>query len=147
MNSKEFSLTIEGIVKDKKISYLEETVWYCEQNDLDTGQISSLVSNSLKEKMQEITRQEKVSNNSITAIQLKSKNWYGLKIQEQILASENKDLFLQKENFQIQKKIAQKHHKMKNSLEKASLHKKIEQEVAEKKHLLSVPPNNKSTVK
>ena len=85
--------------------------------------------------MKEITRQEKETNNSITAIQLKSKNWYGLKIQEQILASENKDLFLQKENFQIQKKIAQKQHKMKNSLEKASLHKKIEQEVAEKKHL------------
>ena len=103
--------------------------------------------NSLKEKLQEITRQEKETNNSITAIQLKSKNWYGLKIQEQILASENKDLFLQKENSQIQKKIAQKHHKMKNSLEKASLHKKIEKEVAEKKHLLSVPLNNKSTVK
>ena len=103
--------------------------------------------NSLKEKLQEITRQEKKTNNSITAIQLKSKNWYGLKIQEQILASENKNLFLQKENSQIQKKIAQKHHKMKNSLEKASLHKKIEQEVAEKKHLLSVPLKNKSTVK
>ena len=55
--------------------------------------------NSLKEKLQEITRQEKETNNSITAIQLKSKNWYGLKIQEQILASENKELFLQKENF------------------------------------------------
>ena len=103
--------------------------------------------NSLKEKLQEITRQEKKTNNSITAIQLKSKNWYGLKIQEQILASENKNLFLQKENFQIQKKIAQKHHKVKNSLEKASLHKKLEQEVAEKKHLLSVPLNNKSTMK
>ena len=103
--------------------------------------------NSLKEKLQEITRQEKKTNNSITAIQLKSKNWYGLKIQEQILASENKNLFLQKENFQIQKKIAQKHHKMKNSLEKASIHKKIEEEVAEKKHLLSVPLNNKSTMK
>ena len=103
--------------------------------------------NSLKEKLQEITRQEKERNNSITAIQLKSKNWYGLKIQEQILASENKNLFLQKENSQIQKKIAQKHHKMKNSLEKASLHKKIEQEVAEKKLLLSVPLINKSSVK
>ena len=49
MNSKEFSLTIEGIVKEKKISYMDATVWYCEQNDLDTGQISSLVSKSLKE--------------------------------------------------------------------------------------------------
>ena len=102
---------------------------------------------TLKEKLQEITKQEKETKNSITAIQLKSKNWYGLKIQEQILASENKDLFLQKENFQIQKKIAHKHYKIKNSLEKASLHKKIEQEVAEKKRLFSVPVNNKSSVK
>ena len=52
MNSKEFSLIIEGIVKDKKISYMDATVWYCEQNDLDTGQISSLVSKSLKEKIE-----------------------------------------------------------------------------------------------
>ena len=51
-DSKEFSLTIEGIVKDKKISYMDATVWYCEQNDLDTGQISSLVSKSLKEKIE-----------------------------------------------------------------------------------------------
>ena len=52
MNSKEFSLTIEGTVKEKKISYMDATVWYCEQNDLDTGQISSLVSKSLKEKIE-----------------------------------------------------------------------------------------------
>ena len=52
MNSKEFSLPIEDIVKDKKISYMDATVWYCEQNDLDTGQISSLVSKSLKEKIE-----------------------------------------------------------------------------------------------
>ena len=102
---------------------------------------------TLKEKLQEINRQKKETEKSFTAIQLKSKNWYGLKIQEQILASENKGLFLQKENFQIQKKIAHKHHKMKNSLEKASLHKKIEKEVAEKKYLLSVPLKNKSSVK
>ena len=74
---------------------------------------------TLKEKLQEITKQEKETKNSITAIQLKSKNWYGLKIQEQILASENKNFFLKKETFQIQKKIAYKHHKMKSSLEKA----------------------------
>ena len=31
---------------------MDATVWYCEQNDLDTGQISSLVSKSLKEKIE-----------------------------------------------------------------------------------------------
>ena len=52
MNSKEFSLKIESIVKEKRISYMEAIVWYCEQNDIDTGTISSLISKSLKEKIQ-----------------------------------------------------------------------------------------------
>ena len=57
MNSKEFSLTIESIVKEKKISHMDAIVWYCDENNLDTGQISSLVSKSLKEKIQvEATR-------------------------------------------------------------------------------------------
>ena len=51
MNSKEFSLNIESIVKEKRISYMDAIVWYCEQNDIDTGTISSLVSKSLKEKI------------------------------------------------------------------------------------------------
>ena len=49
MNSKEFSLTIEGIVKEKKITHMDAVLWYCEQNELDPSQISSLVSKSLKE--------------------------------------------------------------------------------------------------
>ena len=51
MNSKEFSLNIESIVKEKRISYMDAIIWYCEQNDIDTGTISSLVSKSLKEKI------------------------------------------------------------------------------------------------
>ena len=52
MNSKEFSLKIESIVKDKKISHMDAVVWYCDQNGLDTSQVSSLISKSLKEKIQ-----------------------------------------------------------------------------------------------
>ena len=52
MNSKEFSLKIESIVKEKRITYMEAVVWYCEQNDIDTGSVSSLISKSLKEKIQ-----------------------------------------------------------------------------------------------
>ena len=52
MNSKEFSLTIENIVKEKKISHMDAVIWYCEQNGLDTSQVSSLISKSLKEKIQ-----------------------------------------------------------------------------------------------
>ena len=52
MNSKEFSLKIESIVKEKRIRYMDAVVWYCEQNGLDTSQVSSLISKSLKEKIQ-----------------------------------------------------------------------------------------------
>ena len=52
MNSKEFSLTIEGIVKEKKISHMDAVICYCEQNALDPSQVSSLISKSLKEKIQ-----------------------------------------------------------------------------------------------
>ena len=51
MTSKEFSLKIENIVKEKKISYMDAVVWYCEQNDIDTGTVSNLISKSLKEKI------------------------------------------------------------------------------------------------
>jgi len=52
MNSKEFSLKIESIVKEKKISHMDAIVWYCDENGLDTSQVSSLISKSLKEKIQ-----------------------------------------------------------------------------------------------
>ena len=52
MNSKEFTLKIEGIVKEKRITHMEAVIWYCEQNDIDTGTVSSLISKSLKEKIQ-----------------------------------------------------------------------------------------------
>jgi len=51
MNSKEFSLKIENIVKEKRISYMDAVLWYCEQNDIDPGTVSSLISKSLKEKI------------------------------------------------------------------------------------------------
>jgi len=52
MNSKEFSLKIEGIVKEKRISYMDAVILYCEENDIDTGTVSPLISKSLKEKIQ-----------------------------------------------------------------------------------------------
>jgi hypothetical protein len=52
MNSKEFSLKIENVVKEKKISYIDAVVWYCDQNEIDTGTVSPLISKSLKEKIQ-----------------------------------------------------------------------------------------------
>jgi len=52
VNSKEFSLKIEEVVKQKRISYMDAVVWYCEENNIDTGTVGPLVSKSLKEKIQ-----------------------------------------------------------------------------------------------
>ena len=53
MNSKEFSLIIEGVVKDKRpISYMDAIIWYCEENDIEIETTSRLISKSLKEKIQ-----------------------------------------------------------------------------------------------
>ena len=53
MNSKEFSLIIEGVVKEKRpISYMDAIIWYCEENDIEIETTSRLISKSLKEKIQ-----------------------------------------------------------------------------------------------
>ena len=51
MNSKKFALIIEGIVKEKKISYLDAVLHYCENNDIDTASVGSLINKPLKEKI------------------------------------------------------------------------------------------------
>jgi len=51
MNSKEFSLNIEGVVKEKKISYMDAVILYCEENDIDISTAKPLISKSLKEKI------------------------------------------------------------------------------------------------
>jgi hypothetical protein len=51
MNSKEFSLKIETIVKEKKITYMEAVILYCEEQGIDTGTVSNLISKPLKEKI------------------------------------------------------------------------------------------------
>jgi len=53
MNSKEFSLIIEGVVKEKRpISYMDAIIWYCEENNIEIETTSRLISKSLKEKIQ-----------------------------------------------------------------------------------------------
>jgi len=52
MNSKEFSLLIEGVVKEKRpISYMDAIVWYCETNKIEIETVKRLVSKNLKEKI------------------------------------------------------------------------------------------------
>ena len=53
MNSKEFSLIIEGVVKDKRpITYMDAIIWYCEQNQIEGEAVGRLISKALKEKIQ-----------------------------------------------------------------------------------------------
>jgi hypothetical protein len=51
MNSKEFSLKIESIVKDKRISYMDAVIDYCNINDIDLGTVNPMINKSLKEKI------------------------------------------------------------------------------------------------
>ena len=50
MNSKEFSLKIESIVREKRTSYMDAIIDYCKEIDVDVGTINSMVNKSLKEK-------------------------------------------------------------------------------------------------
>ena len=50
MTSKEFSLKIENIVKEKSISHMD-VLWYCKENSIDEGTVGNLISKSLKEKI------------------------------------------------------------------------------------------------
>ena len=51
MNSKEFSLIIEGVVKDKRpITYMDAIIWYCEENKIEVESVGRLISKALKEK-------------------------------------------------------------------------------------------------
>ena len=52
MNSKKFALTIESIVKDKRISYMDAILKFCEDNEIDPSSVGSLINKSLKEKIQ-----------------------------------------------------------------------------------------------
>ena len=53
MNSKEFSLIIEGVVKDKRpITYMDAIIWYCKENKIEVESVGRLISKALKEKIQ-----------------------------------------------------------------------------------------------
>ena len=52
MYSKKFALTIESIVKEKRISYMDAILKFCEENDIDPSSVGSLINKSLKEKIQ-----------------------------------------------------------------------------------------------
>jgi len=68
MNSKKFSLIIEDIVKEKKITYMDAVISYCEKNDIDPSSIGPLVNKSLKEKIKEEAEKLNLVEKSSTAV-------------------------------------------------------------------------------
>jgi len=67
MNSKEFSLIIEGVVRDKRpITYMDAIILYCEENELEVESVGRLISKVLKEKIQvECTRANLLKANNV----------------------------------------------------------------------------------
>ena len=51
-SANEFSLYIENIVREKKMSYMDAVLDYCKQNFLEPDDISSLINKSLKDKIE-----------------------------------------------------------------------------------------------
>ena len=51
MNSKEFSLKIETMVKEKRCSYMDAVILYCEELEIDPATAKPMISKSLKEKI------------------------------------------------------------------------------------------------
>lgn len=48
----EFSLHIEAIVRDKRMSYMDAVLEYCKENFLEPEDIASLINKSLKDKIE-----------------------------------------------------------------------------------------------
>jgi len=48
----EFSLHIEQIVRDKKMSYMDAVLEYCKENYLEPEDVSKLINKSLKDKIE-----------------------------------------------------------------------------------------------
>lgn len=52
LTSQKFSGMIEGIVKDKRISYMDAVVWYCEEEDMEIEVAAKLLNAVIKSKLE-----------------------------------------------------------------------------------------------
>jgi hypothetical protein len=51
-SSNDFSMYIESIVRDKRISYMDAVLQYCKENFIEPSDIAKLVNKSLKDKLE-----------------------------------------------------------------------------------------------
>ena len=52
MNTSKFSRTIEEIVVEKKIPYMDSIVWYCERNEMEVEVAAKLLNGIIKTKLE-----------------------------------------------------------------------------------------------
>ena len=52
MNTSKFSRTIEEIVVEKKIPYMDAIVWYCERNEMEVEVAAKLLNGVIKTKLE-----------------------------------------------------------------------------------------------
>ena len=50
--TKTFSLEIENIAKEKRVSHMEAVLWNCKKEGIEPDTVGSLISKSLKEKIE-----------------------------------------------------------------------------------------------
>ena len=50
--TKTFSLQIENIAKEKKITHMEAVLWYCKDQGIEPDTVSNLLTKGLKEKIE-----------------------------------------------------------------------------------------------
>ena len=55
--SKTFSINIENLAKDKNITHMEAVLDYCQRNNLEPDTVGSLISKSLKDKIEANARE------------------------------------------------------------------------------------------
>ena len=51
MTSQKFSLIIEQTVKDKRISYMDAIVWWCDKHEMEIEVAAKLIGGAIKEKV------------------------------------------------------------------------------------------------
>jgi hypothetical protein len=55
--SKTFSINIENLAKEKNITHMEAVLDYCQRNNLEPDTVGSLISKSLKDKIEANARE------------------------------------------------------------------------------------------
>ena len=54
---KKFSLEIENIAKDKKITHMDAVIHFCQKNDIEPDTVGRLITKGLKEKIEANARE------------------------------------------------------------------------------------------